>query len=125
MQLNFGYTCNAGANVRVHEIFARSPWVRPILTCPPQDTDCLVFVTNPHNVSFGHQNQTVSGAVMENVPKKHIGILIAGMVWHYSNTAHQVRCETVDQFLYHYPNQANGLWTGGFPAGASGKAFGA
>ncbi len=76
MNLHFGYTCrqhrggnNAGANLRVHEIFAQCPNKREILQTGASLTG-LVFVSASTNfVTRG------GSTTLRNVPRKHIGII--------------------------------------------------
>lgn len=124
LQLDFGMTCArlkgmrdapAAANVRVHEIFAECPDTREILECPTTG-EGLIFVS--HRTNF-------RGAPvrMRNVPRKHVGIQLHGMVWHYSNTRDRVVSQSVGAFLEHYPRQQNALWWGRFPRVARVAAF--
>ncbi len=116
--LRGGYTCrhatggrNTGASLRVHEIFGQSSGQVEILQCS-NDLTGLIFVSR--STSFRTHGGT---PVMANVPKKHIGILAAGFVWHYSNTRDQVVKQTMSSFLGHYPGQVNSLWYAEPPAG--------
>jgi hypothetical protein len=123
--LNFGYTCkhhtgkqNAGANLRVHEVFAQCPSARQIQECSSTLTG-LIFVSGAANfASRGGRT------VLANVPKKHIGFLLGGSVWHYSNSQHRVVKQPMSQFLFHYPGQTNALWLGTFPPGARALWYG-
>ncbi|HSU55746.1 MAG TPA: hypothetical protein VLT36_16945 [Candidatus Dormibacteraeota bacterium] len=116
LDLSFGYQCGSRANVRVHEVFAKCPSVEELLECRGAYGTGLLFVTGEKNVHLAQQS-------MENVPKKHIGIVYGAFVWHYSNTKHQVVKEIVDQFIFHYKHQQNGLWLGGIPVGAEAHEF--
>lgn len=140
LQLQFGYTCeqrsnprHGGVNIRVHEIFSECPAAGEINSCPPQQSDCLIFVTAVSNVTLARPANAAPGLerfmcigtnTMKNVPKKHIGILKDGMVWHYSNTQKKVIKQTASQFILHYPKQRNGLWWGSLPAESEPVAFG-
>jgi len=125
--LEFGMTCarlvhrsrhhGAGANVRVQELFAACPNVRELLECPTVGT-ALIFVSAPTN--FSAKTHT-----MRNVPKKHVGILHNGVMWHYSNRERRVVSQPASQFLFHYPGQTNALWIGDLPASARPTAPGA
>jgi hypothetical protein len=53
-----------------------------------------------------------------NVPKKHVGLVMNGGVWHYSNGQSRVVTQTVGEFLFHYRKQENALWWGNFPLGS-------
>jgi hypothetical protein len=108
----FGYTCQAatagkapGANLRVHELFARCPGVGRWADKPAQLTTCLVFVTAANHVN-------VPLKTMANVPKKHVGIFINGTIWHYSNAHHKVVTEQPAQFSHHYPGPGIELFYG-------------
>lgn len=123
--LEFGMTCRQlvaqsrreapGANVRVHEIFAECPEVQELLECPTTGA-ALIFVSAPGNF----RGQPVA---MRNVPRKHIGILFNGKVWHYSNGRDRVITQIVSDFLRHYPRQTNALWIGSLPGSASPRLF--
>jgi hypothetical protein len=111
LQLTFGMTCarlvgHAGpagaANVRVHELFAECPNPKEVLECPTRGSG-LIFVSEAGNFR-GTPIQ------MRNVKKKHIGIVIDGTVWHYSNPRDRVIRQSVAEFLFHYPRQTNALW---------------
>ncbi len=122
LNLSFGVTCRnlvaganrngAGGNVRVQEIFAQCPVVQEIVECTP-DMKGLIFVSAPSNFQT-----TDNGTTIRNVPNKHIGILLGGIVWHYSNGQRQVVKMPMSEFLFHYPNQQNTLWFGTMPASA-------
>jgi len=113
MQIDFGYTCAqargraGGANLRVQELFARCPGTREVLECPTTGQG-LIFVSGRSNF-VGTPTQIV------NVPRKHVGVVFNGRVWHYSNTQHRVVVQAVGEFLSHYPRQHNALWFGIFP----------
>ena len=119
LSLRFGYTCGGldGVNVRVHEIFARCTGVQELHECRERYEARLLFVTGLGNVRLDTQS-------MDNVPKKHIGIACGTQVWHYSNSRREVVSQPVDEFIYHYPRQRNGLWLGEFPVGANPQEFG-
>jgi hypothetical protein len=125
LSLNFGYTCqrhtgkqHPGANLRVQEIFARCPSVQEITSCDPTFKG-IVFVSGSGNfVTRGGKT------TLNNVPKKHVGLLLAGSVWHYSNRQHKVVKQPMSDFLLHYPGQQNSLWLGTFPAGSRPLWFG-
>ncbi len=124
LQLDFGVTCAAlrgrrgaaaAANVRVHEIFARCPMTQEIIECPANGAG-LIFVSK--RSSFQPERVCHPGPMamrMANVPKKHIGIVLNGVVWHYSNTRNQAVKQTAGEFLFHYRRQENALWWGAFP----------
>lgn len=118
--LDFGMTCRRlvgrshrhapGANVRVHEIFAQCPQTEELVSCPTQGS-ALIFVSKSSNF-------TGTPTRLRNVPRKHIGILLNGTVWHYSNSRDRVITQTVSDFLYHYRRQRNALWIGALPHNA-------
>lgn len=125
LNLSFDMTCgqlvpaaqrkNNGANVRVQELFARCPRVEELRQCPTLGS-ALIFVSAPHNFHG-------SPVALRNVPKKHVGILMNGRVWHYSNTQDRVVVQPASTFLFHYQNQQNALWIGELPPGASGSGL--
>jgi hypothetical protein len=123
--LSFGYTCkqhtgkqNAGANLRVQEVFVQCPSVQEIVECS-SSLSGLVFVSARANfVTRGGRT------FLSNVPRKHIGFLLSGFVWHYSNSQHRVVKQPMSQFLFHYPGQTNALWLGTMPAGARALWYG-
>ncbi len=125
MNLHFGYTCrqhrggtNAGANLRVHEIFAQCPKKHEIRQTGPRLTG-LVFVSASSN--FVTRNGTTT---LQNVPRKHIGVIHSAHVWHYSNTNDQVVKQVMSEFLFHYSGQQNSLWYGSLPTAARPIHFG-
>jgi GH24 family phage-related lysozyme (muramidase) len=81
----FGFLCHAisgssrkGVSVRVQELFPHCPEVGEWEDRPDTDDDLLVFITARRNVNLARKT-------IQNVPKKHIGILRKGEVFHYSN----------------------------------------
>src|SRR6185436_18101662 len=68
-----------GGNIRVQELFPRCPTVGTWDSRPATMTSCLVFITNASNVD-------VTKKTMNNVPRKHIGIYLSGLIYHYSNS---------------------------------------
>jgi hypothetical protein len=122
LQLTFGYTCAmsrgrvGGANLRVHELFPQCGATREVLECPTSG-EGLIFVSERGNFS-GSPTQ------IANVSKKHVGILIDGRIWHFSNLKHQVVVQNVGEFLFHYPKQRNALWYGSLPASCRPTVFG-
>jgi hypothetical protein len=92
-----GMTCSAltgrhqpAAGVRVHELFAKCARVG-WMSDWDGDGDALVFVTAKGNVALSEKR-------MANVPKKHVGILRNGQVFHYSNTKDQVVAQSLAKF---------------------------
>ncbi len=125
LRLDFGYTCrqhsgkkNPGANLRVHEIFSRCQTVDEVLQCSTALTGIIFVSASSSFTMLGNRTQ------MKNVPKKHVGLLTGGFVWHYSNSRHKVVKQSLSDFLYHYPKQTNALWLGTFPPGSRPLWFG-
>lgn len=122
LQMGFGLTCGnmqgggGGANLRVQEIFRQCDSRREILVCPSRGQG-LIFVS-------GERSFSGTPARIANVPRKHIGILSNGKVWHYSNSRRRVITQTPAEFLYHYRRQKNSLWYGSFPTGCRAASFG-
>ena len=115
MGYGFGATCltmrrgnGFGANIRVQEIFPRCPTVGAWAARPVTMTTCLVFITNASNVN-------VATKVMSSVPQKHVGIYISGLIYHYSNSQHQVVQQTPEQFSHHYAAPDNAMFYGSLP----------
>ncbi|HKY04528.1 MAG TPA: hypothetical protein VJQ56_06545 [Blastocatellia bacterium] len=89
LDLDFSFNCREfqgggqpGANIRVHEIFSRCPLVGKFED-RPADREVLVFVTR-------HDIVDIANKEMQNIPQKHIGILVDGNIYHYSNTQDKV-----------------------------------
>jgi hypothetical protein len=108
----FGLTCQMmgngkipGFNLRVQEIFPKCPSVGVWSLRPARLSTCLVFIT-----AASHVNLT--GKVMSNVPRKHIGIYLGGFIWHYSNKDRKVVKQTPAQFSQHYPKPDNAMFYG-------------
>jgi len=109
---SFGFTCRMmssgsqpGGNIKVQEIFGHCPTVGNWASRPATLTTCLAFITNVSNVD-------VTSRKMTNVPRKHVGIFLNGMIWHYSNRQHQVVQETPEQFSHHYAAPDNAMFFG-------------
>ena len=125
LQLSFGCTCASlkgrgssygAANVRVHEIFEKCPTTTELRMCPTVGQG-LIFVSK-------HTNFSGTPVRMRNIPKKHVGLLLNGIVWHYSNLRNKVITQTVSDFLFHYSRQRNSLWIGTFLSSAVATTFG-
>lgn len=126
MNYSGGYNCagmsnqkvkKAGANVRVHEVFAASTG-KVVLETSDTTQSGLVYISAASNFS------TVNGSTtLANVPKKHIGFVHAGNVWHYSNTRDKVIKQTLATFINHYSGQTNALWYSDLPAGCNLTCF--
>lgn len=112
LNLDFGYTCKGKANLRVHEIFQRCQNSYEFNSCPPVISG-LIFVSQ-------YRNFDAARKTMRNVPKKHIGIIYNGNIWHYSNRSsnEKVIVQQMVNFIDHYRRQKNALWFGEIPAGA-------
>ena len=115
LEMQFGVTCTQmgsgkgdAANVRVQEVFARCPRVGTWASHADTLTTCLAFVTNAGNVDLTKK-------VMSNVPRKHIGIYLGGLVWHYSNAQRKVVKQSPAQFAEHYAAPDNAMFFGTFP----------
>jgi len=83
-------TRSTGASIRVHELYNqlahRGKWEDK----PASGDGLLIFVISAANVVRG---------IMNNIPKKHVGIHFGGQVFHYSNTQNKVVVESsVDVF---------------------------
>jgi len=111
---SFGYTCktagngsSAGANIRVHEVFARCPEAG-LFSAKGNIVECLAFVTKSAGV-------TPATKTMANIPKKHIGIYSLGHIYHYSNSRHKVWKDTPAEFAAHYPGDGFQVYYGTFP----------
>jgi len=118
LSLAFGYTCGSArpACMRVHEIFARCGEPEALNACRANYGTGILFVT-------GERNVTMATQTMVNVPRKHVGLVCGGSVWHYSNSQHRVVKQMVDTFIYHYKNQQNGLWLAQPPQAALARPF--
>jgi hypothetical protein len=113
--LGFGTTCRtmgtgkqAGANLRVQEIFPRCQSVGAWANRPVVLINCLVFITRASNVNL-------PGKTMANVPRKHIGIYHSGLIWHYSNIRDKVVKQTPAEFANHYSSPDNAMFFGTIP----------
>lgn len=103
LDLDFSYHCkefkggnHPGANIRVHEVFARCPLVGRFED-RPTDREVLVFVTRHDVVDLANKK-------MQNIPQKHIGILSDGHVYHYSNSQDKVVRWTPAKFHTEFEN---------------------
>jgi len=97
----------AAANVRVHETFALCPTVGKFDDHPAEP--CFAFVVQRSAVDL-------AAHTMQNVPKKHIGILCDGEIWHYSNAQRRVVRQTPEDFVRHFSGDGFALFFGSFPA---------
>ena len=100
---NVGTTCAAmvwagrkrkdeGACIRVNEVFNRCDDLDG-----PDEKGCLAYITIPSNVK--EENGVW---VMGSHKRKHIGIYLAGCVWHYGNTKDKVKKQPLAEFEKHY-----------------------
>lgn len=88
-----------GAAIRVDDIFNIAPEAGQWAQRPQSLTSCLIFVTNSGNLGkIGNRLRMKNGA------KKHIGIFVDGMVWHYSNTGDQVVKDSLAIFTAKFKN---------------------
>jgi hypothetical protein len=108
----FGATCQLmgtakgpAASLRVQDLFAKCRSVGVWSLRPASLKTCLVFITRAANVNL-------SAKVMANVPRKHVGILSDGFVWHYSNSQQKVVRQTPSQFALHYAAPDNAMFFG-------------
>ncbi|HEY5603112.1 MAG TPA: hypothetical protein VIM41_08400 [Gammaproteobacteria bacterium] len=91
-----------GATLRVDDLFSTSPEVDLLANKPASIAECLVFVTLASNITtVGNQ------LIMGNHPRKHVGILTNGKVWHYSNTNNKVVTDTLATFQSKFPSAYN------------------
>ncbi len=116
-KFNFGYTCfnqtgkgqrSDGANIRVHEVFARCASVGTWASKPATLVSGLIFITKTSGVN-------VATKEMANIPKKHIGFFHGTDVWHYSNSRKQVVTMNDTTFSRHYTGTGFGLFYGELP----------
>ncbi|MEQ1825628.1 MAG: hypothetical protein ABL921_06760 [Pirellula sp.] len=125
LSIGVGYTCrhhtgrsNFGACLRVHELFAACSQHVEVNQCSIH-YEGIVFVSAAS--SFVTQNGRVA---MQNVPRKHVGMVYQGNVWHYSNTQDMVIMQPMSQFLFHYRGQQNALWVATPPSNYRARTFG-
>jgi hypothetical protein len=111
----FGTTCltmskgqGAGATIRVHELFPQCGTVGKWKARPTATDPCLVFITNAGNVNLKEKT-------MVNHPRKHVGIYVEGVIYHYSNRKEKVVRQTPDEFSSHYAAPNNAMFYGTLP----------
>ena len=111
----FGVTClmtgtvrGAAASLRVQDLFQHCPKLGVWSLRPVSMTTCLVFITRASNVNL-------AARVMASVPRQHVGLLLDGFVWHYSNRQQKVVRQTPAQFARHYAGPDNALFYGSLP----------
>lgn len=88
-----------GATIRVDDVFKSSPDTGLLKDKPITMTECLIFVTIASNMQ-----KVGSKLVMQNHPRKHIGILYQGKVWNYSNTNKKVVADLLESFKTKFTN---------------------
>jgi hypothetical protein len=118
LSYQFGLTCRTMVNgkggtpasIRVQEVFPKCGQVGNWDDLPANVNQGLVFITNARNVHLDRK-------VMDNVPRKHVGIFFGGMrqIWHYSNHQHQAVKQTPEEFSRHYPVPDNAMFWGSMP----------
>ncbi len=84
-----------GVLVRVNELYARVSKKTKLDTTAKElsaPSSGLIFVTLTSNM----QNKMQS---MGDHPRKHVGVLKNGFVYHYGNTADKVRKDTLNEFI--------------------------
>jgi hypothetical protein len=111
----FGVTCQmigtakgAGASLRLQDIFPRCPRVGVWSLRPASMTTCLVFLTRASTVNL-------PARMMASVPRQHVGLLLNGVVWHYSSRQRKVVRQTPAQFAHHYAGSDYALFYGSLP----------
>lgn len=96
---NVGFTCagmiwkgdkTRSACLRVNELFNRA--VTEIDEA--DEKGCLIFCTIPENAP----KPPVGSRVMGSKSKKHVGIYLAGNIWHYGNKKDKVKSESLADF---------------------------
>lgn len=99
--VQFGYTCSGqsgkrlspAANIRVQELFARCPEVADWDDKATASKTLLVFVTKKGNLV------DLKTKTFGNIPKKHVGVLWGGNVYHYSNSEGKVMKQAPADFF--------------------------
>jgi len=82
-------TKGKGTSIRVNEIYNSCSSNGLWSDRPKSTTHCLIFATIDTNMK--------SKKMMEH-PRKHIGIYINGVVWHYSNSGDKVVTDSAESF---------------------------
>jgi len=111
----FGVTCRMtgtgkgpAAGVRVDDLFPKCKSVGVWSLRPASLTTCLVFVARAANVNLTAKSMT-------HAPRKHVGIFLGGVVWHYSTKHNKVVREAPSLFALHQPSPDNGMFYGSLP----------
>lgn len=121
LNFSFGYNCRThsgrqlspAACIRVQEVFARCASVGFWRDRPRELDQCLIFVTTRSNPV------DLQTKVFGNIPKKHVGILIADLVFHYSNNRAQVMKMDLPSFQTYMTTSYGeiSIYYGAFPTG--------
>lgn len=129
LQLSHGKTCHrmvhrshrvmGGGSILVSDLFDITPNARELLSSPTTGQG-LIYVSAPGNFEQIGSNTYR----MKTVRKRHVGMLLNGMVWHYKNSQNRVISQPVSDFLRHYRRQQNALWVGDLPVSSRPVAFG-
>ncbi len=88
-----------GATIRVNDLFSASPVTDLFVNKPAALTECLIFVTLSSNLK-----KVGCTLEMGTHPKKHVGILVEGKVWNYSNTHNKVVADIPALFQSKFSN---------------------
>lgn len=112
---SFGVTCQMtgqgkgpAASLRVDDLFPKCKSVGVWSLRPASLSTCLVFVARAASVN-------ISAKSLTHAPRKHVGIFLGGVVWHYSSKSHQVVREAPSLFALHQPSPDNALFYGSLP----------
>jgi len=104
MGFRFGYLCknqtgkgskSSAANIKVQQVFKKCQKVGKWGDKPATLKFCLAFVTSAGEVNL-------KTGVMNNVPRKHIGVFHNTHIYHYSNSKNKVVKQTPAAFANHY-----------------------
>lgn len=91
-----------GVLVRVHQLYATVTGKTKVdVAAPVAPESGLIFVSKTTNFSDGVES-------MGNIPKKHVGIVNGGNVYHYGNTADAVRKDSLSAFITRMTNAYGG-----------------
>ena len=111
----FGLTCQMTGNAQgpaatlhVQDLFQHCPKLGVWSLRPASMPTCFVFITRASNVNL-------AARVMASVPRQHVGLLVDGFVWHYSDRQQKVVRQTSAQFARHYAGPDNALFYGSLP----------
>jgi len=84
---------NRGVTIRVNDLFNNLSSKSSLDKKPVNLQSFLLFVTLSSNMTGQSDNLK-----MGDHPSKHVGILINGKVWHYSNSHHRVLSDEIEVF---------------------------